>query len=313
MRAALVGELGARPELGSTSESSMTDAVAIEMLAAPLNPLDVSVASGHFGGGHPALPYVPGIEGVGRRTDSGALVYAMGGGLGIARNGCAAERFDADPRSLLEVREDVSPELAAALGTPGLAAWLALEWKGALTKGETVVVLGATGTGGRLALQLARLLGAGRVVAVGRGGPNLAGVARFADAVLEADADDYTARLGAVCPDGVQLVLDFVWGSPFEHTIPAVSLGGRVVQIGAAASPTASVSSPLLRARRLTLHGFTNFAAPPELLAATYARLLGEAAAGRLVLDTVETMPLERVGEAWDLMRRGGRKVVLTP
>ncbi|HTW98212.1 MAG TPA: zinc-binding dehydrogenase [Acidimicrobiales bacterium] len=316
MRAALLGEIGAHPVLASIdgpSGDATADVVEIEMLAAPLNPLDVTVAAGRFGGGHPPLPYVPGIEGVGRRGDSGALVYAMGAGLGIARNGCAAERFNAPAASLLAVPDGVAPALAAALGTPGLAAWLALEWKGALQSGETVVVLGASGAGGQLALQAARLLCAGRVVAVGRGGARLDAARRFADEAVEAEGDDYTARLAAACPDGAQLVLDFVWGHQLEGALPVLSLGGRVVQIGAAASPTASLPSALLRARRATLYGFTNFAAPPDLLAATYEKLVTEAAAGRLVLDGIESFPLDRIGEAWELLLQGGSKVVMRP
>ena len=117
----------------------------VEVLAAALNPLDVAVGAGRFYGGHPELPYVPGCEAVGRRPDSGELVWMFGDGLGLTRNGTFAERASVAEDAVVPVPDGAEPALAAALGIAGLAGWLPLVWRAPVQEGETVLVLGATG------------------------------------------------------------------------------------------------------------------------------------------------------------------------
>jgi NADPH2:quinone reductase len=179
VRAALIRELGSLPELGEVPDPSPEgDGKVVEILATPLNPIDIAVGAGRFYGGRPPLPYVPGCEGVGR-TESGELVWVHGADIGVKRNGCLAERVGVPGEALLPVPEGVSPVLAGALGIAGLAGWLPLAWRARVHEGETVLVLGATGTVGLVAVQAARLMGAGRVVAAGR---NEAGLERAAQA-----------------------------------------------------------------------------------------------------------------------------------
>ena len=125
MRAALIDELGRPPRPAELPDAEGEGAL-VEILATPLNPIDIGVGSGKFFGGHPQLPFVPGCEGVGRiRGGDGGLVYLFSGGLGLSRNGAMAERCEAGA-IVAEVPDGADPALAAALGIAGLAGWMPL-------------------------------------------------------------------------------------------------------------------------------------------------------------------------------------------
>jgi NADPH2:quinone reductase len=267
----------------------------LEVLAAPLNPIDLAVANGLFYGGHPPLPYIPGCEFVGREA-GGRVVWTFGGGLGLARNGAMAER--ALPGAVVaEVPEEADPALAGALGIAGLAGWMPVAWRAPLREGDTVLVLGATGTAGQVALQAAKLLGAAHIVAVGR---NPAGLER----ALELGADE------AVGLDGdfgePTYVFDPLCGEPLERAVAAAAPGARIVQLGQSAGATATLPSAAIRGKQLELYGFSDFAVPPDVLAEHYRRLVGHAVAGEIQLD-VERVALDELQEVWG---RPGKHVV---
>ena len=184
MRAAVLRELGSPPELGEVDEPTGD---VVEVLAAPINPVDVGVASGAYVAGHPPLPYVPGCEAVGRTAD-GRTVWVFGGGFGLSTDGGIAEQAAIGDAVAVEVPDGADPALAAGLGIAGLAGWLPFAWRAPLAGGERVLVLGATGSVGLVAVQAAKLLGAARVVAAGRDEERLERAA-----ALGADA---TVRIG---------------------------------------------------------------------------------------------------------------------
>lgn len=265
------------------------------MLAAPLNPIDRAVAAGQFYGGHPPLPFVPGCECVGREA-GGRIVWTFGGGLGLARNGTMAER--AEPGAVAaEVPDGLDPALAAALGIAGLAGWLPVAWRAPVREDDRVLVLGATGTAGQVALQAARLLGAAHIVAAGRDPKRL-------ERALELGADE------VVAPDGdfgePTYVFDPLCGEPLERAVAAAAPGARIVQLGQAAGPAATLSSAAIRGKQLELYGFSDFAVPADVLSEHYGRLAGHALAGEIALD-VERIGLEELGDAWS---RPGKLVV---
>ena len=258
------------------------------MLAASLNPADIAIASGSFPFGSPPLPYVPGIEGVGTVVQSerfapGTRVWTSGRGLGVAADGTFAERYLAAEEVLVEVPAEVADVDAAALGVVGLAAWMPLSWLAPVKPGESVLVLGATGNVGSVAVQAAKVLGAGRIVAVGRDADRLQRALELgADAVVEI-ADDLGERLAAsVADDPPTLVFDALWGAPLEAAAAVTAPGGRIVHLGQSAGPTATLASGLIRGRQLQIQGYSNFAVPQEAIAAGYRDLLGHAAAGRI-------------------------------
>jgi NADPH2:quinone reductase len=321
MRAALISEHKATPALGDRPEPEASEGSAlIELRAAGLNPADVAISSGTFPAGSPPLPYVPGIEGVGsilasNRFSAGTRVWASGRGLGVAFDGTLSDRFAAPDDVLVEVPEGVDDVVAASFGVVGLAAWMPLAWLAPVRAGETVLVLGATGSVGSVAVQAAKILGAGRAVAVGRDPARLERLREFgADVAVEIGDDDFRARLAAAVADTPPtLVFDALWGPPVEAAAAVAAPGARIVNLGQSASPTATIASGLVRGKQLQILGYTNFAVPKDALAQGYADVIGHAVAGELRLDT-EAVPLEDIGSAWERQVNGpGVKLVLTP
>ena len=312
MRAAVLREYGAAPEPQEFDEPEPAGGqLVVDVLAAGLNPVDVSIASGTFYGGVPELPYVVGREGVGRDPD-GRRVYFDGP---VAPFGSFAQHTLIQPESAIPLPEGVDDGLAVCCGIAGLAAWLALEWRAGLRQGETVLVLGASGVVGLIGVQAARLLGAGRVVAAARSPEGLERAAKLgADATVRiGEPDDLAQAFREASGGGVDVVVDPLWGEPAAAAIEATNRGARVIQIGQSAGPRASISSAAVRGRLLSILGHTNFAAGPEVKRAAYSRMVEHAAAGELTAE-VERVALEDVAEAWRRQREAPHhKLVIAP
>src|SRR5580692_9094866 len=186
MRAAVLRAYGV-PVADSFEEPSPDrDQAVVDVLAAGLNPVDVAICAGRFYAGKPPLPSVAGREGVGRLD--GQRVYFD---APVSPFGSMAERALVDPRSTYPVPDGVADGVAVALGISGLAAWLALTWRAQLKEGEHVLVLAASGVLGQIAVQAAKLLGAGRVVAAARSPEGLARCLELgADASVRLDDPD---------------------------------------------------------------------------------------------------------------------------
>jgi NADPH2:quinone reductase len=169
MRAAVIHELGATPVVEERDEPEHGDGQAlVATAAAGVNPVDLAIGAGVFYGGHPPLPFVAGREGVGRVLEGSAFAPGTLVATLKTASGSFAERFVADESELWEIPGGADPVAAAALGIAGSAGWLAVAERGRIREGDRVLVLGATGTVGSVAVQAARLLGAARVVAAGR-------------------------------------------------------------------------------------------------------------------------------------------------
>lgn len=313
MRAAILREYGKPPEPGDFEEPEAADGQAVvDVQAAGLNPVDLAMASGSFYAGSPPLPSVVGREGVGR-TSEGTLVYFD---APIAPYGSFAERVLIDARSQIEIPADLDPALATCFGIAGLAAWLALEWRAQVREGETVLVLGASGVVGQIAVQAARLLGADRVVAAARSADGLDRArARGADASVQiGDGEDLAqAFREASGDDGFDVVIDPVWGEPAAAAAEACRAHGRLVQIGQSAGSHSSISAAAVRSRLLAILGHTNFLAPQEVKRAAYRRMVEHAVAGELTVD-VEKVPLDQVPDAWQRQQSSPRlKLAVVP
>ncbi len=320
MRAAVITELGRLPEVGEAPDPVRGEGEAlIRVAAVPLNPIDVNVGAGRFYGGSPALPYVPGCEGVGRVVEGetlapGTLVWAHGAGMGTRRDGALAELLSVPEDAVVAVPDDVDPLLAGALGTAGVAGWLPVAVRAPVQEGETVLVLGATGTVGLVAMQGARLLGAGRVVAAGRRPEALERARRLgADAVVSLDEDDLVGAFREACGgEGPSLVVDPLWGAPVVAAAQAAAPGARIVHIGQSAGAEAALLSADVRGKQLNVLGYSNFGIPRDVLNREYLRLLEHARAGELEVE-IATFPFDRAAEAWERQAEGaGAKVVVT-
>jgi NADPH2:quinone reductase len=305
VRAAQIVELGKPPE-----PSDVEGDGPVEILAVALNPLDLAVAAGRFYGGHPPLPYVPGCEAVGRRD--GERVYLFGEGLGSRRDGFLVERLEFPAAGTAPVPEGLEDALAAACGIAGLAGWLPVSRRAPVMPGDRVLVLGATGTVGSVALQAARMLGAERVVAAGRNRAKLERAVELgADGTVELAGEDLPERMREACGgDGPTLVVDPLWGDPVQAAVEAAAPNARIVHIGQSAGPEATFTSAAVRGKQLSIVGHSNLALPRDELRLAYTEVAEHVAAGRIRID-VEVFPLERVADAWAAQGRGAKAVVL--
>jgi NADPH:quinone reductase-like Zn-dependent oxidoreductase len=222
-----------------------------------------------------------------------------------------------DESSALVLPDQIDDDLAAALGLSAIAAWMALTWRGHLQPGEQVLVLGASGAVGQVAVQAAKLLGAGRVIAASRDEEGRArALSRGADAVVDLTGDDVeemSRRMAAACDGPLHLVIDPVWGLPAEAAIRVLSTEGRLVNIGSAAGPTVRFESAILRSRLHAILGYTNNALTHKQKAEALTEILTHAAAGRCMVER-ETISLARVAEAWERQAAcARRKLILVP
>jgi NADPH:quinone reductase-like Zn-dependent oxidoreductase len=323
MRAALLRRHGSPPEYATHPVPGRGAGQAlIRVTAAPVNPLDLLCASGTSYFGAPALPYVPGVQGVGTVLAADALPagqrvwFSCDAGMRPG-DGAMTEICAADERSLVPLADRVDDDLAAALGLSAIAAWMALTWRGGLARGERVLVLGASGAVGQVAVQAARLLGAGRVTAACRDGHGRDRALDLgADAVADTTGDDQetiAARLADAAGGGVDLVLDPVWGMPAAAAARVLSPSGRLINLGSSAGALASLASAALRSGMLSVLGYTNNALTSEQRSAALGEILGHAAAGRLTVDR-HVMPLSRAAEGWSRCGKPPyRRAILAP
>ena len=317
MQAAVIERYGDPPVMRDVPNPSPGDGdIVIDVLAAPMNPVDISIAGGRFYRGSPPTPFVPGREGVGRvarggRVRPGARVYFNNGGP----HGSFAQQSMIGEPLVVEVPDGVSDALAASLGIPTLSAWLALTWRANLRKGETVLVLAASGVVGAVAVQAARLLGAGRVVAAARDAAGLRhALALGADASVDlTSTDGLPEKFKEAAGGAIHLVIDPLWGPPGLAALQALERGGRLLQMGQSAGNEVPLLSSLVRGRMLTILGFTLFDVPWDVTASAFRTLADHAAAGRLRVEH-ETFPLDQAPEVWKRQSTSPhKKLVLIP
>lgn len=306
MRAAVLHAYGEAPRCGEfEAPEPAAGHVVLDVGASALHHLDLLKASGTFYMGPPPLPSVVGTDGVGRIGDRRAYFD-----LTVPPFGAMAEQALVPEEVLIDVEADLSDPLAAACGNTGLGAWLAVDQRGDLRTGETVLVLGASGAVGSVAVQAAALLGAGRVVAASRGGRPVRG----ADATVDLDAGDLTEAIREAAGGDVDLTIDTLWGEPALAAMRAAGRHARHVQVGQLAGTEITLSAPAIRSISLDLRGFRVDHPPVEVRREGYRTLTEHVARGEIVID-VETYPLEEVTTAWERQREagGGPKRVLCP
>lgn len=286
--------------------SPAPDEVVVDVTAAPITPLDLLCATGTSYFGVPATPYVPGVQGVG--TVGGRAVWFPTTAGMKAGDGSMAAKAAVRREDLVFLPDGVDPVALAALGLSAVAAHQALTWRGELAPGETVIVLGC-GAVGQAAIQLARLAGAGRVVAAARSAAGRERARRSgADAVVGLDADFTEVAAGA------DLVLDPLFGEPAARAVQALRPGGRWVNLGSSAGENCPITSSVLRSRSLRLSGYTNNELTRQQRADSIAAVARHAVRGELVVDH-ETVPLDDVTNAWSRQAEGAAqgRIVLVP
>jgi NADPH:quinone reductase-like Zn-dependent oxidoreductase len=238
-----------------------------------------------------------------------------------------AERTLVNPHGAFELPEAVDSATAAAIPNPGVSAWISLKHGAEVTPGAHVLVLGATGTTGSMAVQLARsLFDAGRVVVAGRDTTRLDWLRTVgADDAIALGRDDLGARLTEMHrARPFDAVLDYLWGAPAEQALTALAASHpaahyhrtRWVQIGSMAGLTMTLPAGVLRGTGITMSGVGIGSMPPEVWAQARAealpRLFDMVARGELHLRTL-TQPLADVEQVWTTPAPSGTRVVLVP
>jgi NADPH:quinone reductase-like Zn-dependent oxidoreductase len=279
--------------------------VLVQVSAAGLNPHDLVVATGVRGA--PPVPYVTGTEGIGRLAD-GTRVYF--GPVPLPSGSMGEYAAIAEDR-IVALPEGIDDASALGLGVAGTTAWLSLTWKGNLQPGESVLVMGATGAVGQIGVQVAKLLGASRVVAAGRNQAVLASLLeRGVDAVVTLD-EGYEQRLIDASEGGFDLVLDSLFGPPMQAALKATRYGGRLVNLGMRAGRLMELSGIALKGRDLLTY---NGDLPPrEAHRDAFVRMADHVVAGELVVES-ETLPLDSIADAWKRQADSpNTKLVLVP
>jgi NADPH:quinone reductase-like Zn-dependent oxidoreductase len=321
VNAAVLHAIGKAPRCEEFAEPEAKDGeVVVRVRAAALKPIDKQMATGAHYASHRQFPAVCGTDGVGLLAD-GKRVFFAGT---RPPYGAMAERTVVAAMRCVPLPDNVDDVTAAAVFNPGLSAFGALKWRAQLAPGETVLILGATGVTGKLAIQTAKLLGAGRVVAAGRNQQVLSKVHELgADATIRLDktgaelAELFAHEAGG---KGFDVIIDYLWGPPTEALLAAItrkdfspaSSRVRLVQVGESAGATISLPSAVLRSSRLEILGAGSGSAPAsrEMWDEAIQWLLVNVARGVLKIDT-EKVALAQIESEWGKERHGRRAVVI--
>lgn len=314
MRALTVTSWGATPSIHEIPQPERPPGWALlRMRAAGMNPVDLAIGSGRFYGDTPDPPFTIGAEVVGEVVDSDT-VPAGTRAWGLCTTGGFAEFVVVPDEHLIPVPDGVSDATAAAFGIAGLAGWMSVLHRGGLHEGETVLVLGASGAVGQVAIQAAKLHGAGRIVAVSR---TEQGIKRALELGADwfvplADEGGLADELHDSCAPGADLIIDMLWGHAFQMSLGAAAPRARFIQVGNALATTATIPGGSLRGSRFDIRGFSVFTEAHADLAAAYRDLLTAARSGAVQLS-IETLPLIEAPVVWTRQAAGaaGHKLVL--
>jgi len=319
MKAAIVVEVGKTPIYGDLQEPVPADGeVRVTVRAAALSNVVKSRASGAHYSWSGRLPFVVGIDGVGRLED-GRRVYFV---LPRAPFGSMSEKTVIRPSQCISLPDNLDDVTAAAIANPGMSAWAAFKERAKLTAGESVLVNGATGTAGRLAVQIAKHMGARQVVATGRNTETLKSLSALGADVIIPLGDGGDGFEGAIEEqfrgDGIDVVLDYLWGQSAERIIIAGAKAGRdavpirFVHIGAVSAPNITLPSAALRSSAITLMGSGIGSIPMDRLLKSIGDLMQATVPCGFEIATV-TFPLSEVEHVWAAANGTPRTVFQIP
>lgn len=307
MKAAVVHDFNAPPRYDDfPAPETQAGETLVHVRAAALSQLVKAQASGrHYSSGK-TLPLVPGVDGVGLLPDGRRVFFAFPRKL----FGSMAEFSVVAVENCVEVPDDVDDVTAAAIGNPGMSSWAALLDRAKFVPGENVLINGATGASGRLAIQIAKHLGAAKVIVTGRNAQSVRGLdALGADIMiaLDAPADELTESFReALHTHKVNVVLDYLWGPSAACLLQAASGHGniagepriRYVQIGSLTGNEISLPGSLLRSSGLELMGSGLGSVSNAGLVQAVGGVLRAISSAKLSIAT-EAVALADVESAW--------------
>jgi NADPH:quinone reductase-like Zn-dependent oxidoreductase len=304
------------PPIAQTGEHLVT------VTAAGLHPIVKSLANGTHYGSTGELPFIPGVDGVGRLQDAagqlpaGSRVY-----FGISRPpfGTFAEQALAADWMLVPLPEGLDDVTAAGIANPAMSSWVALSSRAKFIAGESVLILGATGVAGQLAVQIAKRRGASRVVAAGRNPEALAklkGLGADVTISLEQPPEALLAAFRAEFDAGIDIVLDYLWGPPAEAVLQALSKKGlktsskrvRFIQIGSMAGASIPLPAAILRSSGLELLGSGFGSASLDQILQAIVEFFSLAATAPFEFN-IRTAPLREIEALWSEKEKATRLV----
>jgi NADPH:quinone reductase-like Zn-dependent oxidoreductase len=298
-------------------QPNAADEFIVDVLAVGLHPRVRSGAAGAHYTSSGTLPMIPGVDAVGQRPDGTRVYFAAADDV----IGTMADKALASARRSIELPDDADSAKVAAAMNPAMSSWVALRRRVPIQPGQSVLVLGATGNAGAMAVQVARRLGAGRVVGAGRDPGRLGALTSAgADEVVQLTGDDdATARALAAASAESDIVLDYLWGQPAQQAIPVLltarsdrSREMNWIQIGSVAGPAMELPSAALRSASFRLQGSGQGSVSPRAYLAELPSLVAEITAGTIAV-TATTMPLADVEQIWPQPETPGERTVLVP
>jgi NADPH:quinone reductase-like Zn-dependent oxidoreductase len=315
MHAAVVTSFDTPPAYAEfpTPTPQTADEVLIDVIASGLHPRVRSQADGSHYTSSGDLPLVPGIDGVGRAPD-GTLRYFH---LSDTSAGAMAEQTVIDLRRSIVLPDDADPVLVAAAMNPAMSSWVALRRRINFEPGQTVLILGATGSSGRMAVQIAKRLGAGHIIGAGRSAARLSDLSELgADSTVQLDDATAVSDLARAARD-VDVVIDYLWG-PITAGVMAGIAGNRSdpghplswIEIGSVGGPSAEIASAALRAVRMQIVGSGQGSVPTRDIVVELPALATEITSGALRIDA-RAVPLTDIEAAWN-DRSAEQRVVVT-
>lgn len=301
MKAAVVFDLNEGPIWADFTEPQPADGYTlIDVRAAAISHVVKGRASGRHYSFDGTLPFVVGIDGVGMTSDGQRVYFAFPS----APFGSMAQRAPVALQNCLPLPDALDDISAAAMANPGMSAWAALVKRAQFQAGETVLINGATGSAGQLAVQIARYLGAKKIIATGRNAQALTALAADECINLTADEQTLNAQFATASAGQIDVVVDYLWGRSAELLLPMLAKYTpgdkpvRYVQVGSLAGADIVLNGAVLRAAPLQLMGSgIGSLTMPQLLAAT-GEMLQAAVPGQFTIATTP-LPLRDVAAAW--------------
>ena len=287
----------------------------VTVTAAGLHQIVKSVANGSHYTSSGKLPFIPGVDGVGRLAD-GTRIYFGGARFPY---GTMCEQTVIGNLMVVPLPAGLEDALAAGIANPGMSSWVALD-RGRFTAGESVFILGATGTSGQLAVQIAKARGARHIIAAGRNPEALEKLKSLgADTVISLQQDHdalIAACRKAFAEQGVDVILDYLWGAPAESVLAAISQKGtiksgariRYVQIGNLAGETIPLDAHTLRSTNLEILGSGFGSASMDAIRKAITELFSLVATNRIPFS-YKTAPLADVEKLWNEKEQATRLV----
>jgi NADPH:quinone reductase-like Zn-dependent oxidoreductase len=316
MKAAIVRVAGEPPIYGDFPEPTpASDERRVRVTAAAISQLVKGRAAGTHYSSTGRFPFVVGVDGVGRLDDGSRVYFA----LPRAPYGSMADQTVVPAAQCLPLPDDLDDVTAAAIANPGMSSWAAYTERARLKPGETVLVNGATGTAGRLAVQIAKHLGAKKVIATGRNVEALRDVATLgADVTVPliedegAQEESFKKQFAA----GVDVVIDYLWGKSAERLLITAAKTAedgmplRFVQVGSISGQNITLPGAVLRASAIELMGSGIGSVPRDRLIGVVSSLLQAVVPAGLKIATRPT-PLSQVEDAWPRTDSTRRAVLL--